>query len=130
MPNSRCTMLCRIETQKTPSSMAVEAWPANFMPSYSVVSPGMNPATPTTRNTTAKIMAVSCAGFLVLTVFVMIFPSALGMTEYPGSGAQTVGSHPGMDELLGIYLRDQLALGIAWRELARRAARNNKGVPA
>jgi hypothetical protein len=35
-----------------------------------------------------------------------------------------------MDELLGIYLRDQLALGIAWRELARRAARNNKGVPA
>jgi hypothetical protein len=28
---------------------------------------------------------------------------------------------------LDIYLRDQLALGIAWRELARRAARNNKG---
>lgn len=32
-----------------------------------------------------------------------------------------------MDELLGIYLKDQLALGVAWRELARRAARNNKG---
>jgi hypothetical protein len=32
-----------------------------------------------------------------------------------------------MDEFLGIYLKDQLALGIAWRELARRAARNNKG---
>lgn len=28
---------------------------------------------------------------------------------------------------LGIYLKDQLALGIAWRELARRAANNNKG---
>lgn len=28
---------------------------------------------------------------------------------------------------LGIYLKDQLALGIAWRELAKRAARNNKG---
>jgi hypothetical protein len=32
-----------------------------------------------------------------------------------------------MNEFLGIYLRDQLALGIAWRELARRAARNNVG---
>lgn len=32
-----------------------------------------------------------------------------------------------MDEFLGIYLKDQLALGIGWRELARRAARNNKG---
>ena len=32
-----------------------------------------------------------------------------------------------MDEFLRIYLRDQLAMGIGWRELARRAARNNKG---
>lgn len=32
-----------------------------------------------------------------------------------------------MDGFLGIYLKDQLALGIAWRELARRAAGNNKG---
>jgi hypothetical protein len=28
---------------------------------------------------------------------------------------------------LGIYLRDQLALGVLWRELARRSARNNRG---
>jgi hypothetical protein len=35
-----------------------------------------------------------------------------------------------MNGLLGIYLRDQLALGIAWRELARRAAGNNKGTDA
>jgi len=32
-----------------------------------------------------------------------------------------------MNGLLGIYLRDQLALGVAWRELAKRAAGNNKG---
>lgn len=32
---------------------------------------------------------------------------------------------PGVDDFLAIYLRDQLALGIAWRELARRAQRNN-----
>jgi hypothetical protein len=31
------------------------------------------------------------------------------------------------DNLLGIYLNDQLALGVAWRELARRSARNNRG---
>src|SRR5687767_8621449 len=30
-------------------------------------------------------------------------------------------------DLLGIYLRDQLALGVAWRELARRAQRHNRG---
>lgn len=30
-------------------------------------------------------------------------------------------------DFLGIYLRDQLALGLAWRELAKRAARNNRG---
>lgn len=32
-----------------------------------------------------------------------------------------------METLLGIYLNDQLAMGLAWRELARRAARNNRG---
>ncbi|MGW4397422.1 hypothetical protein ACWEHA_19225 [Amycolatopsis nivea] len=32
-----------------------------------------------------------------------------------------------MDTLLGIYLNDQLAMGLAWRELARRAARTNRG---
>ncbi len=32
-----------------------------------------------------------------------------------------------MDEFLRIYLRDQLAMGIGWRELARRAARSNEG---
>lgn len=34
------------------------------------------------------------------------------------------------DEMLGIYLNDQLAMGIAWRELAYRAARNNHGTTA
>lgn len=34
------------------------------------------------------------------------------------------------DRLLPIYLNDQLAAGIAWRELARRAARNNRGSEA
>ena len=32
-----------------------------------------------------------------------------------------------MDRFLRIYLRVQLAMGIGWRELARRAARNNDG---
>ena len=32
-----------------------------------------------------------------------------------------------MDKFLGIYLNDQLALGTLWRELARRAQRNNSG---
>ena len=32
-----------------------------------------------------------------------------------------------MDQLLGIYLNDQLAMGVVWRELARRSARNNRG---
>ncbi|ONI91834.1 hypothetical protein ALI22I_07095 [Saccharothrix sp. ALI-22-I] len=32
-----------------------------------------------------------------------------------------------MDDFLGIYLRDQLAMGVLWRELARRAERNNRG---
>lgn len=31
---------------------------------------------------------------------------------------------------LRIYLNDQLALGAVWRELARRAARQNRGTPA
>ncbi|MFI6365629.1 hypothetical protein ACIBG0_23055 [Nocardia sp. NPDC050630] len=32
--------------------------------------------------------------------------------------------------LLGIYLNDQLAMGLLWRELARRARANNRGDPA
>lgn len=32
-----------------------------------------------------------------------------------------------MDEFLAIYLRDQLAMGVLWRELARRAKRHNRG---
>jgi hypothetical protein len=35
-----------------------------------------------------------------------------------------------MDRFLNIYLNDQLAMGVAWRELARRSARNNRGGPA
>jgi hypothetical protein len=31
------------------------------------------------------------------------------------------------DKYLSIYLNDQLALGIAWREVAKRAARENRG---
>ena len=34
-----------------------------------------------------------------------------------------------MDHFLGIYLNDQLAMGIVWRELARRAAHNNRDRP-
>lgn len=43
--------------------------------------------------------------------------------------ARDSGYFPGMDGFLEIYLRDQLALGVLWRELARRAARNNRGTP-
>lgn len=32
-----------------------------------------------------------------------------------------------MTTFLDIYLNDQLALGVAWRELARRSAKNNRG---
>ncbi|WP_433271610.1 hypothetical protein ACQPZF_12910 [Actinosynnema sp. CS-041913] len=32
-----------------------------------------------------------------------------------------------MDDFLGIYLKDQLAMGVLWRELARRSQRNNRG---
>jgi len=32
-----------------------------------------------------------------------------------------------VDYFLGIYLRDQLAAGVLWRELAQRAERNNRG---
>ncbi|RMI29005.1 hypothetical protein [Nocardia stercoris] len=35
-----------------------------------------------------------------------------------------------MTDYLGIYLNDQLAMGVLWRELARRAARNNAGTEA
>jgi hypothetical protein len=34
-----------------------------------------------------------------------------------------------VDKFLGIYLRDQLALGVLWRQLARRAAHHNRGTP-
>jgi hypothetical protein len=40
-------------------------------------------------------------------------------------GATTTGAN----DLLGIFMNDQLALGIGWRELARRAQRNNAGTP-
>jgi hypothetical protein len=32
-----------------------------------------------------------------------------------------------VDKFLGIYLNDQLAAGVLWREIARRAQRNNNG---
>lgn len=32
-------------------------------------------------------------------------------------------------DAFGIYLKDQLALGVLWRELARRAERQNRGTP-
>jgi hypothetical protein len=32
-------------------------------------------------------------------------------------------------DFLRIYLNDQLALGVVWREVARRAARENRGTP-
>ncbi|HEU5472466.1 MAG TPA: hypothetical protein VFV67_17575 [Actinophytocola sp.] len=32
-----------------------------------------------------------------------------------------------MTDFLGIYLRDQLAMGVLWREMARRAQRANRG---
>jgi hypothetical protein len=32
-----------------------------------------------------------------------------------------------VDDFLHIYLRDQLAMGVLWRELARRAQRHNRG---
>lgn len=34
------------------------------------------------------------------------------------------------DKFLRIYMQDQLALGTGWRELARRAARSNRGTEA
>jgi hypothetical protein len=33
------------------------------------------------------------------------------------------------DELLGIYMNDQLAMGVIWREVARRSAGNNEETP-
>jgi hypothetical protein len=41
-------------------------------------------------------------------------------------GRRTVSQHD-RRRLLGIYLNDQLALSIAWRELARRTLRENRG---
>lgn len=34
-----------------------------------------------------------------------------------------------MNAYLGIYLNDQLSLGLVWRELARRTARSNRSTP-
>ena len=34
------------------------------------------------------------------------------------------------NRLLGNYLKDQLALGLLWRELARRSAHSNRGAEA
>ena len=34
-----------------------------------------------------------------------------------------------VDTLLGIYLRDQLAAGVLWREVAQRSRRHNRGTP-
>ncbi|MGW4114635.1 hypothetical protein ACWEFJ_27490 [Actinosynnema sp. NPDC004786] len=44
------------------------------------------------------------------------------MVEDPARGYLVV-----VDDFLGIYLKDQLAMGVVWRELARRAHRNNRG---
>jgi hypothetical protein len=46
--------------------------------------------------------------------------------RYPGFARGTHGENPSVT-FLGIYLNDQLALGIGFRELARRAARANAG---
>jgi len=35
-----------------------------------------------------------------------------------------------VDTFLRIYLNDQLAMGVLWREMARRSERNNRGTPA
>jgi hypothetical protein len=32
-----------------------------------------------------------------------------------------------VDDFLGIYLNDQLAMGVLWREMAQRSQRNNRG---
>jgi hypothetical protein len=39
-----------------------------------------------------------------------------------------IGGYPvAVNEFLGIYMNDQLALGVLWREAARRSQRNNSG---
>jgi hypothetical protein len=53
-------MLWRIDTWNTPRSRAPDSWPAKTMVSTFVVSPGMNPAMPTTRNTIPTIIATFC----------------------------------------------------------------------
>jgi hypothetical protein len=45
----------------------------------------------------------------------------------PGFEHRPAGYEGPIDDLLRIYLNDQLALGVAWRELARRAAAENEG---
>lgn len=38
-----------------------------------------------------------------------------------------MGYLPAVDKFLGIYMNDQLALGMLWREVARRSQRSNSG---
>jgi hypothetical protein len=45
----------------------------------------------------------------------------LNVSYHPATG-----SHATVERYLAIYLNDQLALGVLWRELARRAQRNNR----
>jgi hypothetical protein len=43
-----------------------------------------------------------------------------------GSRHPDAGSYANVTRYLAIYLNDQLAMGVLWRELARRALRNNR----
>src|SRR5215212_757921 len=45
----------------------------------------------------------------------------------PRPVGQARGSTSNVNRYLHIYMNDQLALGIGWRELARRAQRSNEG---
>lgn len=64
--------------------------------------------------------------------------AAVATGSRPGVYGLTVGRiHTGvagylhaMDQYLGIYLNDQLAMGVVWRELARRSVANNRGTAA
>jgi hypothetical protein len=50
--------------------------------------------------------------------------SAADCADFAG---RATGTPRVVDDFLAIYLRDQLALGIGWRELARRAEQSNRG---
>jgi hypothetical protein len=47
----------------------------------------------------------------------------------PRFNRRLMGTAKSVNSFLGIYLRDQLALGVLWRELARRAAGHNRETP-